>query len=104
MLVLATTARIGFYGVIVLVGIGVLGLGPAPLVELIQGTRVLATSWDIFVWWFAILATVSVGGAIAVQAIRRRRRRAAGWRSRVEDLERRLAHAERERARRATTD
>lgn len=101
MLVLATAARIGFYATIAVAGIGVLGLGPAPLVELMQGSRAVATTWDVFVWWFLILAFVSLGGAVAVQASRRRRRRAAGWRSRVEDLERRLAQAEREQKRRA---
>ncbi len=70
-----------------------LATGPAPFVELIQGRRVLATTWDVFVWWFAVLLLFSLLGAAAVQAARRRRRRAQGWKQRVADLERRLAEA-----------
>lgn len=102
MFALATIARFALYGVIVAGGIAILMLGPVPFRELVEGERALATTWDVFAWWFAILAIASVLGAVAAQASRRRRRRAYGWRGRVEDLERRLDHALRvQRERRA---
>lgn len=93
MFALATAARLALYGVIVAGGVAILMLGPAPFQELVEGQRALATTWDVFAWWFAILALASVLGAVAAQSSRRRRRRASGWRSRVEDLERRLDEA-----------
>jgi hypothetical protein len=95
MLVLANTARLTFFLVMLLGGFAILWAGPAPFLELIEGQRALATTWDVFAWWFAVLALFSVGGAFAMQAARRRRRRAAGWQHRVADLERRLKEASR---------
>lgn len=93
MLTVATVARFGLYGAMAAGGIVILTLSPVPFRELAEGQRAIATPWDVFVWWFAILAIVSVLGALAVQASRRRRRRAAGWQARVDDLERRLSDA-----------
>jgi hypothetical protein len=95
MLAVATMARVTFFGVMLVSGFAILWVGPAPFLELIQGQRVLATTWDVFAWWFAVLAVASVVGALLTQASRRRRRRAAGWQSRVADLERRLGDATR---------
>jgi hypothetical protein len=97
MLLLANAVRVGFFVMMALGGFAILAAGPAPFVELLQGQRVMATTWDVFAWWFGVLAIASLLGAAAVQFASRRRRRAAGWRHRVEDLERRLAHAERVR-------
>ena len=93
MYAIASGGRIAFWVVMVASGFLMLATGPAPFVELIQGRRVLATTWDVFVWWFAVLLLFSLLGAAAVQAARRRRRRAQGWKQRVADLERRLAEA-----------
>lgn len=93
MLAVATIARGGFYLLIAVAGTAILTLVPVPFRELAEGQRALATTWDVFAWWFAVLALASVLGATAIQATRRRRRRAQGWRSRVADLERRLGHA-----------
>ncbi len=93
MLAVATTARLTLYALIVIFGIAILTLIPVPFRELAEGYRALATTWDIFAWWFALVAIASVLGAVAVQASRRRRRRAAGWRARVEELERRRDEA-----------
>lgn len=100
MLVFANAARAAFFAAMVLAGFALLAAGPAPFLELIEGQRVLATTWDVFAWWFGVLALVSLLGAAAVQMARRRRRRAAGWQHRVEDLERRLAHATHEQEKR----
>jgi len=95
MLTIAASARYGFYALIAIGGISILGLLPLPFRELAEGQRALATTWDVFAWWMAILALASVLGAVMTQSSRRRRRRAMGWRSRVDDLERRLEHAQR---------
>lgn len=93
MLVIANFARLTFFLVMLIGGFTILWAGPAPFLELIQGQRVLATTWDVFAWWFAVLALFSVVGAFATQSSRRRKRRAAGWQHRVADLERRLDEA-----------
>jgi hypothetical protein len=98
MLTLANSARLLFFGVLLVGGFAILIVGPAPFLELAEGQRTLATTWDVFAWWFAVLAIASVAGALAIQAARRRRRRAAGWRNRVEDLDRRLTEALQEQA------
>jgi len=97
MLAIANFARLTFFLAMLLAGFAILWAGPAPFLELIDGQRMLATTWDIFAWWFAVLAIFAIIGALAVQASRRRRRRAMGWRHRVADLERRLADATRVR-------
>jgi len=102
MLVLANAARLAFFGAMLVVGFGILWAGPAPFLELIEGERVLATTWDVFAWWFAVLALFTVIGAYATQASKRRRRRAEGWQHRVTDLQRRLAEATRVRRERRT--
>ena len=98
MYAVARVARIAFVATMLAGGFVILWVGPAPFLELMSGERVLATTWDVFAWWFVVLAAFSLLGAFAVQAERRRRRRAAGWHHRVDDLERRLAHATRELA------
>lgn len=102
MLVLANSARLLFLGLLLIAGFAFLILGPAPFLELAEGTRTLATTWDVFVWWFAVLAVASIAGALANQAMRRRRRRAKGWKLRVEELDRRLDEARQEQAGRRT--
>jgi hypothetical protein len=98
MLTLANSARLVFFGVLLAGGFAILIVGPAPFIELAEGQRTLATTWDVFAWWFAVLAIASIAGAIAIQAARRRRRRAAGWKHRVDDLDRRLMEATQEQA------
>lgn len=95
MLTIVRSARYGFYALIAIGGISILMLLPVPFRELAEGQRALATPWDVFVWWAAILVLASVLGAVVTQSGRQRRRRAMGWRSRVEELERRLDHAQR---------
>ena len=93
MLVIANFARFTLFLAMLLGGFAILWAGPAPFLELIEGQRILATTWDVFAWWFAVLALFVVIGGFATQASRRRRRRAAGWQHRVADLERRLDEA-----------
>jgi hypothetical protein len=98
MLMLANGARLIFFGLLLAGGFAILIIGPAPFLELVEGQRTLATTWDVFAWWFAVLAIASIAGALAIQAARRRRRRAVGWKHRVGELERRLAEAMQEQA------
>lgn len=100
MLATANAARVAFYAAMVVAGFVLLWLGPAPFLELVNGERELATTWDVFAWWFAILALFAIIGAAATNAARSRRRRAEGWHHRVADVERRLTAAESEIARR----
>ena len=95
MLAVSNFARLTFFLGMLVGGFAILWVGPAPFLELIQGQRVLATTWDVFAWWFAVLAIFTIIGAFATQASRRRRRRAEGWQNRVTDLERRLGEATR---------
>jgi len=97
MLILATTWRLTLIAGLVLAGVALMTLGPAPIVEFFERRRTLVTTWDVFAWWFGGMAVISVAGAFALAVIRDHRRRATGWRHRVDDLARRLAHAERER-------
>jgi hypothetical protein len=100
MLAVANGTRLAIYVLIFGGGFAVLALGPAPFLELIEGRRTMATTWDVFAWWIAALAVTSLFGALLAQAVRRRRRRATGWRHRVEDLGLRLASARDEQERR----
>jgi hypothetical protein len=97
MLVLATVWRLSLVAALALAGTALMTLGPAPIVDFFERRRTLVTTWDVFAWWFGGIAVVSVAGAFALAAIRDYRRRASGWRHRVDDLARRLAHAEQER-------
>lgn len=94
MLVLATAWRVTLVAGLAIAGIGLMTLGPAPIVDFLERRRTLVTTWDVFAWWFGGIALISVAGAFALTAIRDRRRRATGWRHRVHDLTRRLEHAE----------
>ncbi|HVZ48107.1 MAG TPA: hypothetical protein VG916_04955 [Gemmatimonadaceae bacterium] len=93
MLAGAALMRVALYVIIVLGGVALLALGPAPIVEYFQKSRELVTTWDVFAWWFAIIGATAFAGALVAQAARRRRRRVAGWRHRVDDLARRLDEA-----------
>lgn len=93
MLALANFARLTLFLGMLVGGFAILWAGPAPFVELIQGQRELATTWDIFAWWFLVLAIFTVIGVFAIQASRNRQRRAHGWQHRVTELERRLGEA-----------
>lgn len=103
MLVVAAVARLALYVLIALGGVVLLALGPAPIVEYFQNTRELVTTWDVFAWWFAVIGITAIVGAVVAQAVRRRRRRVAGWRHRVDDLARRLAEAHDVQRRRAAS-
>ena len=95
MLAIANFARFTFFLGMLIGGFAILWAGPAPFLELIEGQRVLATTWDVFAWWFAVLALFTIIGAFATQTSKRRKRRAVGWQHRVSDLERRLHDASR---------
>lgn len=97
MLAIANFARLTLFLAMLLGGFTILWAGPAPFLELIEGQRTLATTWDVFAWWFAVLALFVAIGAFAIQVSRRRKRRAVGWQHRVADLERRLDKAHRVR-------
>ena len=100
MLAIANGARLTFFATTLTIGFGILVLGPAPFLELLEGKREMATTWDVFVWWLLILIVASLIGAAMIQAARRRRRRAAGWKHQVADLDYRLRGALDEQERR----
>lgn len=93
MLMLASAARLVVYAAIGVGGVALLTLGPAPIVEYFAKSRTLVTPWDGVVWWFGIVGAAILLGAIMAQVAKRRRRRIAGWRHRVDDLRRRLDEA-----------
>ena len=87
--------------VIIVLGFIVLWAGPEPFLEKIAGQRRVATTYDIFLWWLALIVLAVLGGAFGDQVLRGRLRLARGWRHRVHHLERRLQDAEHVRRNRA---
>lgn len=81
-------------------GFTVLWLGPEPILQKMTGQRVIATMYDVFIWWFLVVALGVIGGAFGDQVLRGRSRRTRGWKHRVAELTRRLEDAEDVRRRR----
>ncbi|MBI3568595.1 MAG: hypothetical protein HY084_10410 [Gemmatimonadetes bacterium] len=80
-----------------------LWFGPTPFLENVfgHGGSLKATTYDVFVWWLAVIVLAVMGGAFGDQMLRGRLRMARGWKSRVADLTRRLEDARHVQHRRA---
>ena len=74
--------------------------GPEPFIERVFGHARIATTYDVFVWWFAVIVLAILGGTFGDQLLRGRLRLAHGWKNRLAELDRRLADAEAEQTHR----
>jgi hypothetical protein len=83
-------------------GFTLLYFGPSPFLERVFGKSTPATTYDVFVWWLAVLVLAVAGGAFGDQVLRGRQRTVRGWKYRLAELTRRLEDAETVRRRRAT--
>jgi len=72
-----------------------LWFGPSPFLENVfgHGGSLKATSYDVFVWWLAVIVLAVFGGAFGDQLLRGKLRLARGWKARVAELTRRLEDA-----------
>jgi len=88
--------------VILTLGGILLWFGPTPFLENVfgRGGSVKATTYDVFVWWLAVIVLAVLGGASGDQLVRGRMRLARGWKTRVMELSRRLDDARRVQERR----
>ena len=71
----------------------VLWYGPEPFIERVFGHARVATTYDVFAWWLAVIVLAILGGTFGDQLLRGRLRLAHGWKHRLAELERRLADA-----------
>jgi hypothetical protein len=62
----------------------------------------IATTYDVMLWWFAVIVLAILVVITGDQILRGRLRLARGWKHRVDELDRRIADAERELKRRAS--
>jgi hypothetical protein len=98
----AQIAGIGLTVAVLGLGFTLLYFGPRPFLERVFGKSTPATTYDIFLWWFAVLVLAVAGGAFGDQVLRGRQRIVRGWKYRLAELTRRLEDAETVRRRRAT--
>ena len=78
----------------------VLWYGPEPFIERVFGHVRVATTYDVFAWWLAVIVLAILGGTFGDQLLRGRLRLAHGWKHRLIEVDRRLADAEHEQRRR----
>ena len=78
----------------------VLWYGPEPFIERVFGHARIATTYDVFAWWLAVIVLAIIGGTFGDQLLRGRLRLAHGWKRRLIELDRRLADVEHEQQRR----
>ncbi len=78
----------------------VLWYGPEPFIERVFGHARIATTYDVFAWWLAVIVLAILGGVFGDQLLRGRLRLAHGWKNRLIELDRRLDDAEHEQRRR----
>ena len=71
----------------------VLWYGPEPFIERVFGHARAATTYDVFVWWLAVIVLAILGGTFGDQLLRGRLRLAHGWKHRLTELDQRLADA-----------
>jgi|GEM_PF-6620775 len=71
----------------------VLWYGPEPFIERVFGHARVATTYDVFVWWLAVIVLAILGGTFGDQLLRGRLRLAHGWKHRLTELDQRLADA-----------
>ena len=71
----------------------VLWYGPEPFIERVFGHARVATTYDVFVWWLAVIVLAILGGTFGDQLLRGRLRLALGWKHRLTELDQRLADA-----------
>lgn len=98
----ARIAGIALTATVLGLGFALLYFGPAPFLERVFGKSTPATTYDVFLWWIAILVLAVAGGAFGDQVLRGRERIVRGWKYRVAELTRRLEDAEAVQRRRAT--
>ena len=79
----------------------VLWYGPEPFIERVFGHARVATTYDVFVWWLAVIVLAIIGATFGDQVLRGRLRLVHGWKHRLTELDRRLADADHELQRRA---
>lgn len=72
-----------------------LWFGPSPFLENVfgRGGSLKATSYDVFVWWLAVIVLAVLGGAVGDQLLHGKLQLVRGWKFRVAELTRRLEHA-----------
>jgi len=83
-------------------GFTLLYFGPTSFLERVFGKSAPATTYDVFLWWIAVLVLAVAGGAFGDQVLRGRQRTVRGWKYRLAELTRRLEDAEAVQRRRAT--
>jgi hypothetical protein len=98
----AQLAGIGLTAIVLGLGFTLLYFGPTPFFERVFGKSVPATTYDVLLWWIAVIVLAVIGAAFGDQVLRGRQRTARGWKYRVVELTRRLEDAESVRRRRAT--
>ena len=98
----AQLAGIALTATVLGLGFTLLYFGPTPFLERVFGKSTPATTYDVFLWWIAILVLAVAGGAFGDQVLRGRQRTVRGWKYRVAELRRRLEDAEAVQRRRAT--
>jgi hypothetical protein len=90
----AQTAGITLTVGVLTIALALLYFGPTPFLERVFGQSAPATTYDVFLWWIAVLVLAVAAGAFGDQVLRGRVRMARGWKNRVAELERRLGDAE----------
>lgn len=98
----ARVAGIVMTAIVLCLGFTLLYFGPSPFLERVFGKSTPATTYDVFLWWIAVLVLAVAGGAFGDQVLRGRQRTVRGWKYRVAELTRRLEDAEAVQRRRAT--
>ncbi len=96
----AQVAGVSLTIAVLALGFALLYFGPTPFMERVFGQSTPATTYDVFLWWLAVLVLAVAGGAFGDQVLRGRQRMVRGWKYRVAELERRLEDAESVRQRR----
>lgn len=101
-LVAAQTAGALLVTFVVVLGGALLYFGPSPFLQHVfhNSESLVATTYDVVLWWLALVVLAVIGGLIGDQLLRGRLRLARGWKHRVADLSRRLEDAQRVRQRR----
>jgi hypothetical protein len=77
--------------------------GPEPFLERVFGHARVATTYDVGLWWFAVIVLAIFGAFVGDQLVRGRLRLVRGWKHRVDELDRRLSDAAQEQKRRAAS-
>lgn len=101
-LMVAQTAGVLLVTFVVVLGGLLLYFGPSPFLQHVfhNSESLVATTYDVVLWWLALVVLAVFGGIFGDQLLRGRLRLSRGWKHRVAELSRRLDDAQRERLRR----